>query len=248
MAEKTEIAWTDSTFNPWWGCSKVGAGCDHCYAEKWDAKWGGDHWDPGKAPRVMSDKNWNQPLRWQKEAESTGVRRRVFCGSMCDWADKNAPAGQLDRLWDLIRKTPLLDWQLLSKRASRIGKCLPNDWESGPTYQNVWLGVTVENIEHGLPRIEHLNKIPARVRFLSMEPLLEDVGEINLNGIDWVIVGGESGEFARPMEIEWAENILAQCREYSVPFFFKQMSGREKATRLNIQEHLKIREFPQFQL
>lgn len=224
MAEETEIAWTDSTFNPWWGCSKVGAGCDHCYAESLDKRTGGDHWGPDKTPRTMSADNWRKPRRWQKQAETSGERRRVFCGSMCDWADKNAPAGERDRLWSLVRDTPNLDWQLLTKRAPRIADCLPEDWGTG--YPNVWLGVTVENRKHGLPRIDYLRDVPARVRFLSVEPLLEDLGPLDLSGIHWVIVGGESGPLARPMQPEWVASIRAQCEAYGVPFFFKQWGGR----------------------
>lgn len=224
MAEETEIAWTDSTFNPWWGCSKVGAGCDHCYAESLDKRTGGDHWGPDKTPRTMSADNWRKPRRWQKQAETDGERRRVFCGSMCDWADKNAPSGERGRLWSLIRDTPNLDWQLLTKRALRIGDCLPEDWGTG--YPNVWLGVTVENRKHGLPRIEHLRRVPALVRFLSIEPLLEDLGPLDLSGIHWVIVGGESGPLARPMRPEWVASIREQCEAQGVPFFFKQWGGR----------------------
>jgi len=224
MAEKTEIAWTDSTFNPWWGCSKVGPGCDHCYAEALDRRTGGDHWGPDKTPRVMSGDNWRKPVRWQRIAEASDTRRRVFCGSMCDWADKNAPAEQRDKLWELIRATPALDWQLLTKRAPNIAKCLPSDWGDG--YENAWLGVTVENRKHGLPRIDDLRKVPAKVRFLSVEPLLEDLGEIDLTGIHWVIVGGESGHGARPMEAAWVENIKRQCEAAGVAFFFKQWGGR----------------------
>lgn len=224
MADKTEIAWTDSTFNPWWGCSKVGPGCDHCYAEALDRRTGGDHWGPNKTPRVMSGDNWRKPVRWHRIAAASGTRRRVFCGSMCDWADKNAPDGQRDRLWDLIRTTPALDWQLLTKRAPNIAKSLPPDWGDG--YENVWLGVTVENRKHGLPRIKHLRSVPARVRFLSIEPLLEDFGPLDLSGIHWVIVGGESGPLARPMQPEWVASIRAQCEAQGVPFFFKQWGGR----------------------
>lgn len=227
MAEKTEIAWTDSTFNPWWGCSKVGPGCDHCYAETLDRRTGGDFWGPRKTPRVMSGDNWRKPRRWQKdhaafEAEH-GRRHRVFTGSMCDWADKNSPDGQRDRLFALIRETPDLDWQLLTKRAPNIAKFLPADWGSG--YQNVWLGVTVEDRKHGLPRIDDLREAPAKVRFLSIEPLLEDLGEIDLAGIHWVIVGGESGPGCRPMDMAWVENIRSQCDSHSVPFFYKQRGG-----------------------
>lgn len=224
MADETEIAWTDSTFNPWWGCSKVGPGCDHCYAESLDRRTGGDHWGPDKTPRLMSLKNWNGPLRWQREAMASGKRRRVFCGSMCDWADKNAPEGERERLWGLIRETPMLGWQLLTKRASRIAERLPDDWGGG--YDNVWLGVTVENRKHGLPRIEYLRMVPAKVRFLSIEPLLEDLGELDLSGIHWVIVGGESGAQARPMDPAWVDNIRRQCEAQGVPFFFKQWGGR----------------------
>ena len=143
---------------------------------------------------------------------------------MCDWTDNNAPAGQRDRLWELIRATPNLDWQLLTKRAPNIKRCLPTDWGNG--YDNVWLGVTVENRQHGLPRIEHLRRAPAKVRFLSIEPLLEDLGEIDLTGIHWVIVGGESGPNARPMAIEWVGNLRRQAEAAGVPFFFKQWGGR----------------------
>jgi len=144
---------------------------------------------------------------------------------MCDWAASEIAESERTRLWDIIRKTPLLDWQLLTKRADRIATCLPDDWGEG--YQNVWLGVSVENRAHGLPRVDHLRKIPAKIKFLSCEPLLEDLGEINLAGIDWVIVGGESGPRARPMEVSWVHNIKDACAAQAVLFFFKQWGGRE---------------------
>lgn len=224
MAENSNIAWTDNTFNPWWGCSKVGPGCDHCYAEEMDKRFRGDHWGVNALPRKMSADNWRKPLRWQKAAEKTGKPVRVFCGSMCDWCDKNAPEGQRDRLWRLIRETPMLQWQLLTKRAPNISKYLPDDWNDG--YPNVWLGVTVENKKHGLKRMEVLREIPARLRFLSIEPLLEDLGAIDLSGFHWVIVGGESGPHARPMKAQWVRNIQAQCKDQGAPFFFKQWGGR----------------------
>jgi len=227
MAEKTGIFWTDSTFNPWWGCSKVGPGCDHCYAETLDSNTGGDHWGADKTPRVMSKGNWRNPRIWNRDSylfEAAHERKRnVFSGSMCDVFDKNAPVGQRERLWTLIKETPNLNWQLLTKRAPNFKKYLPTDWGDG--YDNVWLGVTVENKEHGLPRIEHLRKIKAKVRFLSIEPLLEDLGPINLDGIHWVIVGGESGAGFRPMNPEWVLNIKQQCDKAGVPFFFKQWGG-----------------------
>jgi protein gp37 len=172
----------------------------------------------------MSDENWRKPLRWNKQAIAAKTRRKVFCGSMCDVFDKNAPEGQRERLWSLITETPMLDWQLLTKRAPNIKRYLPEDWDVG--YQNVWLGVTVENRKHGLPRMEHLRHVPARVRFLSIEPLLEDLGVLDLSGFNWVIVGGESGPYARPMDMAWVNSIHRQCQEQGVPFFFKQWGGR----------------------
>lgn len=224
MADKTDIAWTDSTFNSWWGCSRVSPGCEHCYAEALDTRTGGDHWGPRKTPRVMSEENWRKPGRWNKEHGAFftehGRRRRVFCGSMCDWADKLAPQGQRDRLWHLIQTTPNLDWMLLTKRAPNIVKYLPEDWDGG--YANVSLGVTVDDRRHGLPRIDILRKIPAKMRFISIEPLLEDLGHVDLSGIDLVIVGGESGPQARPMHPAWVRSLREQCEQTGVSFFFKQ--------------------------
>ena len=245
MADKTEIAWADSTYNPWWGCSKVGPGCDHCYAEALDKRTGGNHWGIRSAPRAMSEDNWRKPRRWQKKAEKDGQPRKVFCGSMCDWTDKNAPEGQRERLWELIRETPMLHWQLLTKRAPNIVKCLPDDWDSG--YQNVMLGVTVENRKHGLRRLDVLREIPAKVRFLSIEPLLENLGDLDLSGIHWVIVGGESGHHARFMEAGWVERIQDQCDEQGVPFFFKQWGGRrDKGSSLI--NGMEYKQWPEFDL
>lgn len=225
MGDSTEIAWTDSTFNPWWGCAKLSPGCANCYAEAFDRRTGGDHWGVGKAPRTMSASNWANPLKWQREAERTGIRRKVFCGSMCDWAATEGDGGERARLWDMIQRTPMLDWQLLTKRAGSIANLLPDDWGDG--YANVWLGVSVEDRVHGVPRIDILRRIPARVRFLSCEPLLDDLGPLDLTGIGWVIVGGESGPKARPMAGEWVGNIQEQCGTQGVPFFFKQWGGRK---------------------
>lgn len=247
MAEKTEIAWTDSSFNPWWGCTKVGPGCDNCYANALDKRTGGDHWGAHTTPRTMSDENWKKPLRWNKQAATTGPRR-VFCGSMCDVFDNNAPAGQRERLWELIRKTPNLQWQLLTKRVGNIRKYLPADW-GDRNYPHVWLGITVVNQEEADRDIPKLMQIPAAVRFLSMEPLLsrvdlceifriwwhqgtrsfvgysEDPGPGVRREIDWVIVGGESGPGARPFALGWAKDIVRQCQGAGVPVFIKQLGA-----------------------
>lgn len=223
MAEATEISWTDSTFNPWTGCSKVSPGCDHCYAEVLDKRHLRSrdlHWGPNTKPALASDATWKKPIAWQKKAAATNNVRKVFCGSMCDFADSRAPAGARTKLWEVVRQTPNLRWQMLTKRPKNIVKSLPGDWGDG--YVNVSLGVTVEDINHGVPRIDILRSIPCALRFLSIEPLIEDIGKINLSGIGWVIVGGESGRGARPMKIDWVYSIREQCRQQNVPFFYKQ--------------------------
>ena len=231
MGETTDIAWARSTFNPWWGCTKVAPGCDNCYAEKFAKRVGhGDTWGTNSDKREFGVKHWEQPMKWNKKAETEPDPWRVFCGSMCDWADKTAPELQRYKLWQLIRYTPALTWLLLTKRAPNIKRYLPEDWRlngsQNPEFRNVWLGVTVENRKHGLARIEHLRLIPATVRFLSIEPLLEDLGDLDLTDIDWVIVGGESGPGHREMNPLWVVNIYHQCQDQGVPFFFKQWGGR----------------------
>ena len=256
MATETKISWTDSTHNIWWGCTKVGAGCDNCYASALDHRTGGNHFggfsgDKSQviAPKSLSDAYWYKPLQWQRKAAKAGTRHKVFCGSMCDWADKNGDPAQRERLWDLIRATPNLDWQLLTKRASNIQKYLPADWGNG--YPNVWLGVTVENRRQGLRRLAMLKTLPAQVRFLSIEPLLEDLGKLDLDGIHWVIVGGESGAKARAMQPAWVDNIFQQCQQQVVPFFFKQWGtwgsdGKRRAVAANgsLYQGREFKEFP----
>lgn len=218
MAKNTEISWCDDSFNCWIGCRKISSGCDFCYAEKVDRRFGGNHWE-GEYKR-MADSNWKQPIAWNKKAEKSGKRRKVFCGSMCDWADSRGPESERERLWELIRKTPMLDWLMLTKRANNITKYLPEDWGNG--YDNVWIGVTVEDRKFGLPRIDILRNIPAKIHFLSAEPLLEDLGLINLDGIDWVIAGGESGPGARIMKEEWVKYLQWHCQMQNTSFLFKQ--------------------------
>jgi protein gp37 len=173
----------------------------------------------------MSDQHWRQPYQWNAEAERNAVRYRVFCASMADVFEDRAPEGQLERLWDVIRETPNLDWQLLTKRPERIAESLPNDWRDG--YPNVWLGTSVED-HRVLDRIDHLVEVPAIVHFLSVEPLIGPIGELPLVDIEWVIVGGEYGPKARPMDPEWVRDIRQQCQDHRVPFFFKQWGGVNK--------------------
>jgi protein gp37 len=225
MGFNSKIEWTTHTFNPWWGCTKVSDGCKFCYAALLSNRYGHDVWGPGKPRRLMSDNHWLGPLKWNAEAERQGVRYRVFCASMADIFEEEAPAGQLDRLWQLIRQTPNLDWQLLTKRPHRIAHNLPEDWGEG--YDNVWLGTSVED-EQVIDRIPHLVAVPAIVHFLSLEPLIGPLCNLPLKSIDWVIVGGESGPGARPMNKSFVLDIRRQCRAAGVAFFFKQWGGVNK--------------------
>jgi protein gp37 len=192
----------------------------------------------------MSERNWKMMERLHSHDLKDQVRRKVFSGSMCDVFDKNAPIGQRERLWEIVRLTPLFHWQLLTKRAPNISRYLPEDWGSG--YENVWLGVTVEDQKHGLKRMEALKRVPAKVRFISVEPLIEDLGEVDLSGIDWVIVGGESGHHARPMEQAWVERIYKQSQEQNVPFFFKQWGGRSSDKGGSLFHGEEVKEWPEY--
>ncbi len=225
--EKTKINWATSTFNPWHGCTRVSSGCDHCYAEREDGrKLFSDetHWGKGVPRKAMAETYWKQPFTWERKAAREGTRPRVFCASMADWADSEAPQGARQRLWQTIGQTPHLDWLLLTKRPGNIRRFLPADWGDG--YPNVWLGVTTENRKQGLPRISVLRTIPATVRFVSFEPLLEDLGQLDLTGIHWAITGGETGPKARVMDTQWARSIITQCREQQVAVWVKQLGRR----------------------
>lgn len=250
MGENTNIEWCHHTFNMWRGCTKISEGCKHCYAETLSKRnpatlgvWG----DNGT--RVVAvDSYWKQPLKWNKAAEGASERPRVFCASLADvFEDRLELAEPRNRLFELIDRTPNLDWLLLTKRPQNIQKLWPFGWYDDQfTWPNVWLGTTVENQEQADKRIPELLKIPAKVRFLSCEPLLERVdlldvgwqgrisqmrgvraavqpqGCLSKYGIHWVICGGESGSNARPMQIEWARSLRDQCQASNVAFHFKQ--------------------------
>lgn len=259
MGVDTKIEWAHHTFNAWIGCTKVSPGCDHCYAARQDAhrRWTPDGW--GGPRRRTSAEYWKQPLKWDRAAARKGERHRVFCSSLADVFDNQVDAAWRADLWPLIAATPHLDWLLLTKRPQNIKKMLPADWGSG--YQNVWLGTTVENQAEADRRIPHLLAVPARVRFLSCEPLLGPIdltrvaGRAGLDphwcmkksGLGWVIVGGESGPGARPMHPDWARSLRDQCAAARVPFFVKQLSsGGPKAIKEidAFPEGLRVREFP----
>lgn len=253
MGANSKIEWTHHTFNPWWGCVKVSDGCKHCYAETLSHRWGNDFWGVDKARKSMSDQYWHQPFRWDAAAKADGERRRVFCASMADvFEDRRDLDHWRRKLWDMIELTPNLDWLLLTKRPENIARLIDQRWLENPR-PNVWLGTTCEDINQAYRRAFALLKVPARVRFLSCEPLL---GPIDFMwdrsmriGLDWVIVGGESGHGARPMNPEWARSIRDQCFHNDVAFFMKQMGGAiDKRHDLeDMPEDLRIRQFPQLE-
>ena len=226
MAENSKIEWTDSTFNPWVGCRKVSPACDHCYAEGWAKRSGMVEW--GGPRRRTSENNWNNPRRWNRKAaafqEQNKRRQRVFCASLADVFDSEVPNEWRTDLWHLVRDTPMLDWLFLTKRPKLIAAYLPADLQGKP---NVWLGTTVENEKMFRARVPFLKRVPAAVRFLSVEPLLEDIPVRApwLDGIDWVLVGGESGLGYRNIKPEWARHWRDTALEAGVAFHFKQWSG-----------------------
>lgn len=256
MGEVTGISWTDHTFNPWWGCTKVSPGCDNCYAEAFDKRVGGSHWGKGEPRRTFGDKHWNEPLKWNRQAEKEGRKHLVFCASMADVMDDEAPEGARDRLWKLIDETPHLIWQLLTKRPQRYAVYLPAEFR----HKNVHLGVTIETQQYW-PRAA-VTRSAARYRdslwWISYEPAL---GPLVINCYfcaaylmhgpdicdipDWIVFGGESGASRRDCKREWADDLLRQCRMYHTKFFMKQMGGRTPAEgKAAIPPELNIQEFP----
>lgn len=252
MGENSGIQWTTHTFNPWEGCQRVSPGCQHCYAETRNRRFAGDDsskvlWGPTAPRRRTSPANWKKPLAWNRAAEAAGERHRVFCASLADVFERQP---QLDEwrldLFELIRQTPHLDWLLLTKRPEAVLPILERvrqliqtstpldtwlaNWRiySRPP-ANVWLGTTVEDQQRADERIPALLEVPAEVRFLSCEPLLERVrlpfAPSNIPLINWVIIGGESGHGARPFALDWARDLVRQCRDAGNAPFVKQLGA-----------------------
>lgn len=226
MGENSKIEWCDSTFNPVIGCQKVSAGCDNCFAEALARRYRWADWGPRAARRRTSAANWRKPLAWNRAAEASGKRHRVFCASLCDVFDNQWPPEWRADLWALIRQCKALDWQLLTKRPQNIAAMLPSDWGDG--WRHVWLGTTTEDQRTFDQRWPVLARVPAAVRFLSYEPA---IGPLTLSGCaisvdrrypDWIITGGESGPGARVMEPQWAADVLREARLRMIPVFHKQ--------------------------
>jgi protein gp37 len=224
MAENSKIEWTDATWNPVRGCTKISPGCKHCYAERFSERFRGVEGHPyeqGFDLRLVPEK-LEEPLRWRES-------KRIFVNSMSDLFHVEIPDDYISRVSEVMYQAKWHVFQVLTKRSERLRDLLNTKLETFAPAQHIWWGVSVENRRYGLPRIEHLRNTPARIRFLSVEPLLEDLGDLDLRNISWVIVGGESGPKARRLEPAWVERILMQCREQKVPFFFKQWGGTRKA-------------------
>ena len=232
MASNSSIEWTETTWNPITGCTKISPGCDNCYAIRDAHRLAGNpnravlEAYAGTTHRLNGRTNWTgvvrtidsrleQPLLWKKP-------RRIFVNSMSDLFHEDVPTSYVRAVADVMERADWHTYQVLTKRAGRLRRMLSNDLRVHAALRHIWWGVSVENKQHGFPRIDELREAPASVRFLSVEPLLEDLGEIDLTGIHWVIVGGESGPQSRPMQPYWVESIRDQCASAGVAFFFKQ--------------------------
>ena len=226
MAENSGISWTDNTFNPWIGCTKVSPACDFCYAETWDNRFKGERWGPKAARTRTKIRNWNKVRKWDRLAAESGAKTIVFTASLADIFDNHKsilPEWRSD-FWALVRETPNLSWMLLTKRPQNIKRYLPDDWGDG--YANVALGASAENQEETDRRTPVLMDVPAACRFLSMEPLLGPVSLpadiLRPDGISYLIAGGESGAFARKTNPDWIRSVRDQAHGAGIGFHFKQ--------------------------
>ncbi len=275
--QNSKIEWCDHTINFWHGCTKVSPGCANCYADSLSRRFGKDIWGPGKAREDHRPNATKLALKLNRVAAKAGTRPRVFCSSMSDWLDEKIPFRWLADMLSIVRVTTHLDWLLLTKRPGNFFRrmrlvsdlCEEGDgglemfdfvetWADGSPPANVWIGTSVEDRQRADERIPELLRIPARVRFLSCEPLLgpvdlsaymgrsvsiDDQVAVHNFGLHWVIAGGESGPKARPMHPDWVRSLRGQCQSAMVPFFFKQMGGPRKPFP-PIPDDLFIREFP----
>jgi protein gp37 len=220
MADISAIEWTDSTWNPVTGCTKISAGCDNCYAERFSERFRGVPGHPFETgfDLTLRSERLLQPLQWKRS-------RMIFVNSMSDLFHKGIPKEYISSVFDTMERADWHIYQVLTKRSSLLQKFINARYQTRKVPSHIWLGVSVEN-QQATTRIAHLRRANASVRFLSVEPLLAPVGKLDLEGIHWVIVGGESGPGARPMEREWVVSICNQCQAARVPFFFKQWGGR----------------------
>jgi protein gp37 len=220
MANTTAIEWTDATWNPVTGCTKISAGCDRCYAERFSERFRGTPGHPFETgfDLTLRPERVEQPLRWRQP-------RMIFVNSMSDLFHKEIPKSYISSVFDTMEAADWHTYQVLTKRSSLLQKFVNARYPDRKAPPHIWLGVSVEN-RAATSRIDHLRRVNASVRFLSVEPLIAPVGRLSLDGIHWVIVGGESGAGARPMDPAWVLDIRDQCVAADVAFFFKQWGGR----------------------
>jgi|SRR5579871_1340719 len=227
MSDHSKIEWTDATWNPLRGCTKISPGCKHCYAAVFAERFRGVPGHPyqqGFDLRLVPDK-LSEPFLWPKP-------KTVFVNSMSDVFQKEIPDAYIEDVARVMASANWHTYQVLTKRSERLLELLSTKLRFTADHRHIWWGVSVEDKRYGLARIEHLRQAPAALRFLSIEPLLEDLGPLDLSGIHWVIVGGESGHGARPIRQDWVERILEACTERGIPFFLKQWGGTNKAGRM----------------
>jgi protein gp37 len=241
MADSTSIEWTDATWNPVTGCTKISAGCDHCYAERFSERFRGTHGHPFETgfDLTLRPARLEQPLRWRSS-------RMIFVNSMSDLFHKEIPREFIARVFDTMEAAPWHTFQVLTKRSSLMREFLRKRYGTRRGPLHMWFGVSIEDGTK-TSRIRHLREAPAGVRFLSIEPLIGPVGTLDLAEIDWVIVGGESGPGARPMEREWVRSIRDQCRDNRVAFFFKQWGGLRPKTGGRKLDRREWNQFPRIQ-
>jgi protein gp37 len=223
MAEHSSIEWTDATWNPVRGCTKISPGCKHCYAQTFAERFRGvtgHPYEQGFDLRLVPEK-MNEPLKWK-------ASKKIFVNSMSDLFHPEVPDDFIIDVARVMMKGSWHQYQVLTKRSDRLHSLLNSKLRFATNSSHIWWGVSVEDKKHGLPRIDNLRNTPATVKFLSIEPLLESLGEVSLAGIDWVIVGGESGWGARKLEEEWVQELLVKCQRHDVRFFFKQWGGTRK--------------------
>jgi protein gp37 len=225
MAKDSAITWTHHTFNPWWGCFKISPGCKHCYADAFDHRLGGSHWGETAARKFFGEKHWNEPRKWARHAAARGVRERVFCASMADWAE-NRPdlTPWREKLYTLIDDTShALDWLMLTKRPDDITAAAPRGLPLG-----IWLGTTVEHEDYSW-RVQEILRHRAEVRFVSWEPALGPIDHLipSWDGIDWLVCGDESGRVRRPAEADWFRAARDACERKGIAFHMKQWAGAD---------------------
>ena len=220
MADNTAIEWTDATWNPVTGCTKIGPGCDNCYAERFAERFRGVRGHPYEQgfDLTLRSERLSQPARWRRP-------RMIFVNSMSDLFHKMVPDRFVDKVFDVMEGAHHHVYQVLTKRSSRLANYINRRYSQVPAPRHIWLGVSVEDRLRA-KRIRHLQRANATIRFLSIEPLLGRLGPVDLTGIDWVILGGESGPRSRPMDIAWARDVRDQCAAQGVQFFFKQWGGK----------------------